>query len=245
MLQTDSIVDASEEAQLEAAIKASLDQHKPQQPPDPPSSTATSPYINVNSESECETDDLETFTGSEDESNQGASRNARSGSQEPSSSSHRRNFSAVSGRTASPLSRPSGRGHHHGASHSDAGASGVPSPRHLFSGTLDEGSSLPSTSGLQRHSRLRVLEDSENDSSQGFRDSYANTPNSVEMLGGRASEVQTIDSSSSSSFGVVNVEEDREEVEPGCSSGAQTSTQEAALGDSTPWEKYFGSPDGK
>nr|KAG5711298.1 hypothetical protein BaRGS_005995 [Batillaria attramentaria] len=75
--QSDSIVDASEEAQLEAAIKASLAQQSKQQQPTPTSSSTTVPIespsacISVNSDSECDSDDLETFTGSEDESNQG------------------------------------------------------------------------------------------------------------------------------------------------------------------------------
>ncbi|KAK7503345.1 hypothetical protein BaRGS_00005266 [Batillaria attramentaria] len=246
---SDSIVDASEEAQLEAAIKASLAQQSKQQQPTPTSSSTTVPIespsacISVNSDSECDSDDLETFTGSEDESNQGTSRSARSSSQEPSSS-QRRNFSAVTNQTISSLARPGSSGST-AASSSDAGASGIPSPRHLFSGTLEDSS----TSGLQGHGRLRVLEDSENDSSQGFRESYTNTPNSVEMLGGRCAEAQTIDSSSSSS--ILNVDDEPEEKgqQQNNSCGVQNNTnisnsaEAASSSGSSSWEKYFGDSD--
>lgn len=69
-MQADSIVDASEDAQLEAAIQASLKSPTPSSSvttTSMPTYSSSSPLINLDSGSECGSDDLETFTDSDDE----------------------------------------------------------------------------------------------------------------------------------------------------------------------------------
>ena len=69
MLQSDSILDANEEAQLEAAIKASLTAHPAPSTSSQSAPSSDAPCIDVDSEdTDADSEDLETFTGSEDES---------------------------------------------------------------------------------------------------------------------------------------------------------------------------------
>lgn len=259
--QVSSIVDASEEAQMEAAIKASLSSHC-QQPAVPSSSSTTSmpsaSAIAVCNDSdtdqfEDESDELETFTGSEDEGREATSRNAYpSGSQERASSSQRRNFLAVSGRMVSshPGSSGSGIRSSGGASSSGAAAAsaGFSSPHHALLATPED-TSVPSTSSSR--DVVRLVEDSENESSQGFRESYANTPNSVDILSSRSSEFHMLDSSSNSSSlvsgGLAAVDHDEDTVECDRLSGGQGGSRgdDAVAAGSPAWHKHFGEASGK
>lgn len=259
--QVSSIVDASEEAQMEAAIKASLSSHC-QQPAVPSSSSTTSmPSASAiadcndsdSDQSEEESDELETFTGSEDEGREATSRSAYPpGSQERASSSQRRNFSAVSGRTVSshPGSSGSGIRSSGGASSSGAAAAsaGVSSPHHALSATPED-TSVPSTSSSR--DVVRLAEDSENESSQGFRESYANTPNSVDILSSRSSEFHMLDSSSNSSSlvsgGLAVVDHDEDTVECDRLSGGQGGSRgdDVVAAGSPAWHKHFGEASGK
>ena len=254
-----SIVDASEEAQMEAAIRASLSSHcQPAAPSSSsttsmPSATAVAACIETDSDqSQDESDELETFTGSEDESNDAVTRSTRPGSQERTSSLQRRNFSAVSGRTVSSHQGGSGAGvrSSDGASSSGAAAAaaGVSSPHHPLSATPED-SSLPSTSSSR--DVVRLLEDSENENSQGFRESYANTPNSVDILSSRSSEFHMLDSSSNSSSlvsgSLVAVDNDEDTVEcDRLSSGQGVGRGDDAMATGSPaWHKHFGDASGK
>ena len=240
-----SIVDESEEAQIEAAIKASLSQT--QQPATATSSASTvsmssaaavAAIIEADSDqSDQESDELETFTGSEDESNDMPTRKTPSRSHERSSSLQARSFSAVSGRSFLPHHNSSSR-LTDGASSSGAGAAGVSSPGHILSSTVGD-TSLPSTSSSR--DIVQIVDDSENENSLGFRESYANTPNSVDIMGGRSWE---LDSSSNSSSvvgcGVVTVDNDEDTV--GCDRLSAAGMDSA---DSSPWRKHFGNASGE
>lgn len=88
--------------------------------------------------------------------------------------------------------------------------------------------------------------DSENENSEGWMESHADTPNSVDLVGGRSSEVHTVDSSSSSSLCgsiIVNVD-DEDEEELKCRSSIESTSGSDAV-DSSLWEKYFGNAEGE
>ncbi|KAL8589281.1 hypothetical protein ACOMHN_039924 [Nucella lapillus] len=252
-----SIVDESEEAQMEAAIRASLsDDHQPGAttsttsststiPIPIPSSTAIASITDGDSEqSEIESDELETFTGSEEESSDAPTRRPptsgsrdRWASSSSPSSSKPRNFSSVTGQGRAGSSSVRTRDSASSSSSSLAAGAALSSPM--------EDTSVPSTSTGGRD-LARVIDDSENENSLGFQESYANTPNSVDILGGRSWEFHTLDSSSSSnsssspvSGSVVAVDNDDDtvsndtaRVQPG---GSSTDAEDPTL-----WLKHFG-----
>ncbi|XP_076448524.1 UBX domain-containing protein 7-like [Babylonia areolata] len=251
-----SIVDESEEAQIEAAIRASLSQT--QQPGSTtansststisiPSATAVASIIDADSEqSEAESDELETFTGSEEESSDAPTRSShpRRRGGPASATSQPRSFSALSGQ--GPTSRSGSMGGVSGvrtqnsASSSSSAAAGAAGG--FFPSRLPLPSSLPSTSGSRDFPRM--VDDSENENSLGFRESYDNTPNSVDILGGRSWEFQTLDSSSNSSSLVsssaVTVDNEDDTVGYDKLQQAGNDGEAATAADSAPWRKHFG-----
>lgn len=251
-------MDASEEAQLEAAIKASLNQQLEPKPSGSTSAGASnshpSSFITVDSGSEAGTDELETFSDSDDNSSRDATPQSGAritGSQGGQSPCHR---NVPSGSSHSPTRQRShgSRNHIGGASPSVGEPSGIPLVRQVLpgraeTGTGEENGDLPSTSSAQgRGQGLRLMDESENESSQGWRGSHANTPNSMEMLGGRSSEVHTVDSSSNSSLAgstIVNVDDelDSESVEE------EETDHVDVVGALNPslWQQHFGDAQGK
>ncbi|KAK7101896.1 UBX domain-containing protein 7-like [Littorina saxatilis] len=246
--RNDSIVDASEEAQLEAAIQASLSANKLKAKPSTSATISAAAAIAAcidvdSSQSDVNSlisDDLETFTGSEDENSEQPHNNNSSGQ---GSSLQRRNFAAVSNRNAASSNLSASRlTDRAGAASSSSGAaaSGVPSPlRHLLPPAAED-TSQPSTSGSSRDI-VRVADESENDS-QGFRESYSNTPNSVDILGSRSSEFHMLDSSSNSSrSGTVNVESDQDTLEcERLGGGGGKGGEDAATSASPAWHRHYG-----
>jgi hypothetical protein len=90
--------------------------------------------------------------------------------------------------------------------------------------------------------------DSENDSSQGFRESFANTPNSVDLMRSRGSDFHMVDSSSNSS---TSVGRGGDGEDSGCGGGGgdgdrlQTAAVQAqGDGESIAWQQHLGSDDG-